>query len=303
MLKEKGVEMKIKKLLFLTVFFCTGVLTQAQVKLSFNPAKGETYSYRFDIEQAGTQTFMGQEIPINTTIGMLLEMNIKEKNKDEVRVNYTYKEIVMTVSIPMMNIHYDSKNPVEKLSEQEQLIAQIFNSLIGKTMNVVISSNGSVKSISGFKAIMEEMQKNMDSSVSQQMAGTLLQSFNDEAMKNMFEQSFRFYPNSAVKISDSWNSDFSYVVMGMNNDIKNTYTLKSIKNNVAALDVVSILTLKPNAGMEGEISGEQKGEISLNVQTGMLVNSNTTQNIKGKLNIQGSEMWMDLVSKTTVSLE
>ena len=295
--------MKTKTLLFLTAFFCAGVLTQAQVKLSFNPAKGEKYSYRFDIEQAGTQKFMGQEVPINTTIGMLLEMDVKGKSKDEVSVDYTYKEIVMTVSIPMMNIHYNSKNPVEKLSEQEQLIAQIFNSLIGKTMNVVIAPNGSVKSISGFEAIMEEMQKNMDSSVSQQMVSMLLQSFNDEAMKNMFEQSFKFYPDKAVKVGDSWNGDFSFVLMGMNSDTKNTYTLKSIKSDVAMLDVVSTFTLKPGAGMEGEILGEQKGEISLNVKTGMLVSSNTTQNIKGKLNIQGSEALIDLVSKTKVSLE
>jgi hypothetical protein len=281
------------------------MLAQAQVKLSFNPAKGETYSYRFNTESSIKQTVMGQEIPLNTTIEMLTQMNVKEKKKDEVSVDYFYKEIVMEVFNPMMNIKYDSKSGAAGSSEPEKWIAQIFNSLVGKTMNVIFKPDGSVKSISGLQSIMEELQKSMssDNPALQQVMNSVLQSFNEDAMKQMFEQSFKFYPDKEVKVGDSWNGDISFAIAGLNSDTKNKYTLKSVKNDIALLDMVSVINMKSDGAtaMEGEISGEQKGEISLNIKTGMLTNSTATQNMKGKLSVQGTEILMDMATKITVT--
>ena len=299
--------MKSTKMLFFTAFLCAGVLAQAQVKLSFNPAKGERYLYRFGIEQNIKQTVAGQQIPVNTTIDMLMEMNVKEKNKDEISVDYSYREVVMEVSNPMLNIKYDSKNPAVSSSEPEKLIAQVFSVFVGKTMNVIFKPDGSVLSVSGFHAIMEDILKQASSDSPeqlQQMAAGFLQSFNDDAAKQMFEQSFKIYPDKAVKPSDSWDGNLSFVIAaGISSDIKNKYTLKSVKNELALLDMVSVMEMKTGMGMEGEISGEQKGEMSLNIKTGMLINSTTTGNFTGKISVQGAEILMDMEMNTTVALE
>jgi len=297
--------MKSKKILFLVALFCTGMLAQAQVKLSFNPEKGKTYVYRFNTEQSIKQTIGSQEIPVNTVMDMLMKMTVKEKTGDGISVDYLYTEAVMTVSNPMMNIKYDSKNTNDSVSEPEKLIAQIFNGLIGKTMNVVFAPDGSVKSISGFDAIMKDIQKNMTSGnpAVQQMVNGFLQSFNEDAMKRMFEQSFKFYPDKEVNVGDSWNSDISFTAAGMNSNIKNTYTLQSVNNNAAMIEVVSDINIKPGAGMDGELTGNQKGKISLDVKTGLPVNFTATQNTTGKIVAQGTEVLMDMTTKTTVSLQ
>ncbi|GHT21362.1 hypothetical protein AGMMS4957_10020 [Bacteroidia bacterium] len=270
-------------------------MLQAQVKLSFNPDKGATYSYLFKMEQTGKQTINGQEIPLNTSIDMLSAMTVKEKSSSEVSVDYVYKELTMSVVMPMMSINYDSKKPADDLTEPEKLIAQILGSLIGKTLNTVFAPDGSVKSISGWQEIMADMQKSLPP-MAQQMSPMLLQSFNDEAMKKMFEQSFKFYPQKAVKAGDSWTGDFSFAIAGISSDTKNTYTLKSVKNNTALIDVLSV--------MSGDLSGDQTGEITLDIKTGLPTSAVTTQTIKnGKLNMQGVEIIMDMVSKTTMSLQ
>ena len=249
----------------------------------------------------------GREIPVNTVTKILMEMNVKEKNNDEISIDYSYKEVVMEVSNPMMNIKYDSKNTAESSSEPEKLIAQIFNGLIGKNMNVVFAPDGSVKSISGFDAIMEDIQKNIISAnpAIQQMVNAFLQSLNEDAMKQTFEQSFKVYPDKEIKVGDSWDKDISYTAAGILNNIKNTYTLKSVVNDIALLDVVSVSNVKPSAGngnMEGEMIGGQKSEMSLNVKTGMLINSTGAGSAKGKFTTQGMEILMDTESKVTVNL-
>ena len=297
-------KMNSKKFLVLVALLCTGMLAQAQVKLSFNPEKGATYSYRFNTDQSIKQTFNGQTIPVNTTVEMLMEMNVKEKSEEEVSVDYSYKEMVMNVSNPMMNIKYDSKTGIDSSSVQGKLIAGFFNSLIGKTMNVILKPDGSVKSISGFNAILEDIQKNTasDNPAAQPMINGFLQAFNEDAMKRMFEQSFKMYPDKEVNVGDSWNSDMSFTVAGMNSNIKNTYTLQSVSNGIALIEQVSDINIKPGAGMDGELTGNQKGEISLDVKTGLPVKSTATQSTKGKLNIQGTEVLMDMTTEMTFSL-
>jgi hypothetical protein len=279
---------------------CATMMLQAQVKLSFNPEKGETYSYLFKMEQIGKQTVNGQEIPINTSMDMLLAMDVTEKSSSEVRVTNVYKELALSVVTPMTTINYNSKNPADDLPEPEKLISQIMGSLIAKTLNVVFEPDGSVKSISGFQEIVAEIQKNTNPAA-QQMSTMLLQSFSDEAMKKMFEQSFNFYPQKEIKAGDTWESDFSFAVAGINSDTKNTYTLQSVKDNTALIDVISVSAMKPEA--ESDLSANAKGEITLDIKTGMLESSAMTQTINGKLNMQGAEIVIDIVSKATISLQ
>lgn len=301
--------MNAKKILFLVVCLCASMLMQAQIKLSFNPSAGETYSYRFTSEQTVKQTMRGQEMPVTIAMEMLIEMTVKEKNNDEVSMDYSYKDIVMSVSSPMMNIKFDSKNTADTLSGPGMMLSQIFNSLVGKTMHVIFAPDGSVKSISGFNAIMEDIQKNMASAnpIAQQGLNVFLQSFNEDAMKNMFEQSFKMYPDKEVAVGDSWNSNISLAVAGMNNNMQNTYTLKSVENDIAVLDVTSVSNMKSGANVaanvEGELSGGYEGQMTLNVQTGMLINSTLGGNTNGKITTQGIEILMDISSKMTVNLQ
>ena len=297
--------MKTRKILFLISFLCASVLMQAQVKLSFNPVEGKTYSYRLTSEQSVEQTINEQKIPVNILMDMLTEMNIKKNTEDGISVEYLYAEMVMDMSAPMMSVKFDSKNTAENISESEKLISQFFNGLIGKSMIIVFGTDGSVKSISGLDAILEEIQNNMDSNspATQQVKNMFSQIFSEDIMKQSIEQSFKIYPEGEVKIGDSWNGDMLLSMAGINYNMKSTYTLKSIENNIALLDVTSVLNTKISEIMEGEISGEQKGEISLDIKTGMPIKSVITQNANGKFTIQGKELLMNMTSKATVSLQ
>jgi len=297
--------MNTKKILFFTVCLCISMLAQAQIKLSFNPTEGKTYLYSFNSEQSIKQTVMGQEMPLNTAMEMLIEMSVKEKSKDEIRLNFLYKGIIVEFSHPMMNIRYDSENPADNSSEPEKLIAQIFSNLVGKPMSVTFRSDGSVKSISGLDAIWEGMQKSMASAnpAAQQATSAVLQSFNEESMKQMFEQSFKMYPENEVKVGNSWYTDMSFNIASMINNTRNTYTLKSVENNIALLDMVSVSNMKLSMGMEGEISGKHQGEVSLDIKTGMLINSAMEGSAKGGFDMQGMEISMDITSKVKMSLQ
>ena len=294
--------MKSRTILLAAAFICCGMLAQAQIKPAFNPEKGEKYMYRQVADM--NQSFSGQEM--SNVVEILTEMNIKEKNNNEVTLDYTFKEIVATMSSLMMSFKVDTKNKAANTSDIEKMIATVYDCIIGKSLQLVVTPDGAIKSISGHDAIMEDVRKVVSSlsGMEQGMAnGMVSQTFSEDAIKNSFEQLFKIYPDKEVKVGDSWSKDYTFEITGMSNNFKNTYTLKSVSNDIALLDVASVQTMKPGGGMEGEIKGEQKGQMRLNVKTGMIIQSSFEGSSKGNISGQGMDISMDITSKTTNTLQ
>ena len=299
--------MKSRTILLAAAFICAGMLGQAQIKLTFNPEKGVKYAYRQVVDQKMNNSFGGQDMAMTNVLEMLTELNIKEKNSNEVTLDYTYKEIAVTVSSAMMNYKVDTKNAAGNTSDTEKIIASVYDCIIGKPLQVSVSTDGTVKSVTGYNAISDEISIVLGNlgEMERQMSGMVLQSFSEEAVKNMIQQIVNIYPGKEVKIGDSWVNDNSFITAGMSNNQKNTSTLKSVGNDVALLDVVAVQTMKPGGGMgmEGEIKGDFKGETRINVKTGMIVKSSSEGVSKGKFSGQGMEMSMEITTKTSFTLQ
>jgi putative effector of murein hydrolase len=280
-------------------------LMQAQtINLSFNPTVGETYSYRFGNKQEMVQNVMGQSIVMNIAMDIVTEMSVKEKTADKISMEYVYTELIVDISSPMMTIRYNSATGEEFASGMDIHLHQLYGALLGKPMNVVFGSDGTVMSVSGFDVIMDEIRMSTLSNnpAMQAMADALLQAFNEDAIKQMLEQSFAMYPQEAITIGDSWSNDISSNIAGMSSISTSTYTLVSVENNVAFFDVVSTSITTPE-GAEGEMKGEFKGKMSLEIKTGMVINSNLTGNVSGTLFVQGMAISTHADSQSTVTLK
>ena len=297
----------MRKLIFICLFLLSGLtLTSAQIALSFNPKKGSKYEYQTKTIQMVKQSFMGQEMPMETGMSMSYIMDVKEKNHEGSMVQYTYRNISYTVSSPMMKMGYDSENPVENPTELDQILEKMFGSLIGKPFEVRIAPDGSVISLTGMDAIAESMVQSASSEnqMGAQIAASMKQQFNDAAMKDMFEQSLKIYPAGTVKPGDSWNTEQALSISGMMNmTTKIKYTLTEVKKNAAAVAMESTINMKPGMNMEGDLTGTQTGTMQVDIKTGMPVSTEITQNIKGSIKAQGIDILMDMTSKIKTSIK
>jgi hypothetical protein len=212
----------------------------------------------------------------------------------------------MLISNPMMNISYDSQQPEENLTEIEKMIAPVFAGLIGKSFSLIFGPDGSVKSITGIDEIIQEMMNDLSAKnpAIMQSGGQLLKSFNSTALKQSFEQSFKIYPDKPVKIGDSWEANQTNLIMGLEQTTHNIFTLKSIENNIATIDIVTGIAAKPEDNeIEGELSGSQEGQISMDIKTGTTLLSVLIQKQTGKFNAQGNEIKMDTDMKIRLQLQ
>ena len=298
--------MKIKRIVFAGLFFVSGLtIASAQVKLSFNPEKGKKYEYQTDMIQIIKQHVMGQEIPMEMEMSTKYLMEIKDKTSQEIAVQLTYNEVAYIVSSPMMKMGYDSKNPIENPSEIDQMLGKMFGKMIGQSLVMVIAPDGSVKSVSGMDVIGEGMIGAIagDNQMGVQLGAQMKQQFNDDAMKKMFDQSFKIYPNNPVKAGDSWDKENMTTVNNMNTGLKTKYTLKSVSKNVVTIAVEGEIEVNPGAGVEGKIAGTQTGTMNVDAKTGLTLTSDVTQSMKGTLKTQGMDILMEMTAKTKTSIK
>jgi len=276
------------------------ITVSAQVKLSFNPESGAKYEYRMEMVQNIKQNVGGQEIPIETEMNGACLMEIKDKTPQEIHAQFIYQEFTFLVSSSMMKIRYDSKISIENPSEMDKVFEKMFSTLIGKPFTVIFAPDGSVKSVSGMDAIIENMLGaiSADGQDATQIGAQMSQQFSDEAMKNMFGQSFNFYPANAVKVGDSWNIENTIPMNNMKIGIKTKNTLKEVGTNKVTIEVVGDLDVE-----EGKFTGTQTGTIIVDTTTGLPETSDISQNMKGAIKVQGMDIQMEMISKIKTSVK
>jgi predicted Fe-Mo cluster-binding NifX family protein len=291
----------MKRLVFVSLFLISGLtIASAQIKLSFNPEKGKKYEYLTEVIQNMKQNVMGMEIPMEMEMSFKYLMDVKDKTPQEIQTQFTYREIAYIMSSSVLKMGYDSKNPIENPSEIDNILGKMFGNMVDKSFIVNFAPDGSVKSTEGMDAIAEKMvdATSADGMIAAQVGAQMKQQFSDDAMKNMFGQSFNFYPANAVKKGDSWNVDFSTTMSNMNVSIKTKYTLKDVSKNMATIDVTGEIEMNPGAGMDGKLTGTQTGSMMIDTKTGMHVTSDISQDMKGSLKVQGMDVQMEMTTKS-----
>ena len=296
--------MRIKRNLFAGLFLILGLnIASAQVKLSFNPEKGKKYEYQTEVIQNIKQNLMGQEIPMEMTTSMTCLMEIKDKTPQEIQVQLTYQDLAYVVSSPMMKMEYDSKNPVENPTEIDKVLERAFSNFMGKSFLVVIAPDGSVKSVTTVETVAESAANTSAANwqVDAQIAAQINQQFSGDAMKNMFEQSFKMYPANAVTAGDSWNIEGTTTINNMNTSLKTKYTLKEVSRNMATISVESDVEMESGAGLEGKLAGIQTGMMTIDTETGLPVTGDISSNFAGILKTQGMDVQMEITTKAKTS--
>lgn len=273
----------------------------AQVKLAFNPAKGVKYEYSMEILSTISQDIMGQSMNVESNMTMIYEMKVTDKTASGVKVDMKYVAASMEVVNPMMNMNYDSRKPEAASGEGADMLAKIFGSLIDKSFQMEVKPDGTVTSVTGMDAIIDAMVENMGATAEQAaaMKEQMAEQFGEEGIRKSFEQGFKIYPEGAVKVGDSWEKTLSTSLMGgVDMEIKANYTLKSADGKAALVDLKSTVS-----GFNGSLSGTQNGTLEFDVKTGLPMKSNSVQEIKGTISMQGMEIPMELNVKTNLTVK
>ena len=271
------------------------------VDLKFNLKKGDVTKYRATIEQTTTQQMGGMEQTVNQNQIFEYTIDVKDVNASGNFVTQiTYTRVAINMAAGGMNIAFDSAEE-DLAPANPQLMG--FAALVGQSVNVTFSPKGEIVEVSGVEAMIESMISELagdNEAMKGQMRQSLLQSFNDEQMKQMFGGSFIKYPEKVIKVGSKWTENQAVVTQFPLNVINN-YVVNAITADKVDLEVTSTIVTEPGnkSNMQGieatfNLFGTQSGTISIERSTGKIISSTVNQNISGNLSADMGGQNMDV---------
>jgi hypothetical protein len=184
--------------------------SQQDVTFRYQWKKGVPVKYR--VVQQSTTTLSGlpggmDNLTIDQSTSQTLTSIAEDVAADgTTTLRQTVDAIKMELNSPVLTMAYDSANPDANPSPTNTMLKNIFSQLIGQSYTVTMAPTGEVKKVEGISQLAEKMFKNV--SQDPMMTGMLdgmKANLSDDAMKNLFAQSFAQFPGKPIKVGDSWD--------------------------------------------------------------------------------------------------
>lgn len=244
--------------------------------LKFNLKPGAAYIYDMDVMQ-------NVEAAGNTSTNNLYSkytFNVKEAAEGNSKIEVVYD--LMRMEMKSMG------NTIKMSSEDQTPEAQGFRDMVNKPFSMTVSPAGKVISIDGWESI--------------EKSGAM----KSEDLKQSMETSLNIFPDKAVKVGDTWKKDAAMSMQMFKMNISSTYTLTEVKGNIATITMDSEIKMgqdnnSQTNGMTMEMKGTQKGKMDVELNTGMTLTGNITQDIKGEMQVQGQKMPMNIKSEIKIT--
>lgn len=254
-----------------------------------NYPTGYKYDFTLTSDQIIKQKIAGRDIHLTQNIGTDYTFDITEGHNGEKDVKVTYNKIFIK-SVAMGNTMTYSSD------DQDSTKKNPFSGFKGASFYMTVSPNGAIKTVAGIDKMLDNMAARMTKDTSQvkQIKNALSKQFSNEVVKQTMESSFKIYPDRAVKIGDSWTVD-TKMQMTMPIETITQYTLKEVKDGIAILGVKGTLVSKGNFEimgnkMETDLQGTNSGETSIDVKTGIVLNSHLRVELYGKMKSMGQDI-------------
>jgi len=255
------------------------VFAQKSVTLKYDVNAGDKYEYKLEIDQDIVFDAGGQTMALDQLMNFRMTSNIDEKTGNEYKISTTVDAIKMTQSIFGMQITYDSEDPNTMQNPMAAKIGEEMNNIIGSDYTMTMDEKGHVTNVDA-------------SDVS-----------NDELINNISSGSnFAIYKEGSVSVGETWDGD---VTPMDNSDMKVSmqYTLLKVSGKEALLGLNGTITANSIDDQEMKMNGTMTGEMTVNVNTGWLIESVLNQEIELDIEQNGQKFPATISGTVTTTSE
>ena len=253
-------------------------------KQTFKLVKGQTYPLVTLQKDAQTVTAPDGKTQNGTSQNkdeMSFTVNNFENGIYDISINLLGKRNEQTANGKTIAIDSKLAEPKE---DQLKMMWKMNKALVGNKLNMKMTDNGKVLSVTGFEPIYSKVSSTIgtvikDPKQKDAFVKNFKESFNEKVLKDQFSKNLTLIPTKGVKIGEKWTETENATPDGRVK-ISTTYTLKSVGNGNAVISVAGGIPRKSEKksqeGITRNVSSElsQNGTITLDANTGWIKNQN-----------------------------
>lgn len=214
---------------------------QGQEKLVYNLKKGDVFRVEQHAVQYITQKMDSAEHKMTNNLYGIFVMEVIDANQGKYVLEVHFETFRFKTESNLYGVFSDIDTSVPPSSE-EDIEAKIFQGLIGPRFQLVLLPSGQVESMSGIENIVDSMLEKAE--IEDEFSRAIIKEsvskkFNNEDMRESFQQFTYIYPETEVRANDTWSNGYSGAVTA-----QNTWQLLAISDSDATLEGRSDVQLK-----------------------------------------------------------
>lgn len=288
--------MKIKFLLGLSTLALAFAPMAKKVDLQFKLEKGKTYTQTTVMNTETKQSIQGMEQIIKQTASAETTMELKNEGSGSNIYSLWYENISMSIDQAGMKQEFSSDTTA---LDDVGPMSQIFASMTKKKFDADIDLKGKIKEVTGLEEIITDATSPMGEQASM-INEQISSGFGDAGLAKNLEMFTAIMPEGAVKVGATWANE-QFTASGLPLILRNTFTLKSVSDGVATIEVNSDISVDPAnsttdiQGMKASyfLEGNRTGTMQMEVKTGFVITANIDDEIVGSINLESSPQMPD----------
>ena len=267
-----------------------------KIDLQFKLEKGKTYTQTTVMNTETKQSIQGMEQIIKQTANAETKMKLKSEGSGSNIYTLWYENISMSIDQGGMIQEFSSDTTA---LENVDAMSQIFASMTKKEFDADIDLKGTIKEVTGLEEIITDATAPMGEQASM-INEQISSGFGDSGLAKNLEMFTAVMPNEAVKVGSTWTNE-QFTASGLPLILRNTYTLKSLSDGIATIEVKSDISVDPansSAEIQGMkasyfLEGNRTGTMQMEVKTGFVTSANIDDEIFGSINLESSPQMPD----------
>jgi hypothetical protein len=255
--------------------------------LKMRLAPGDNFKQDMDMTMNMQVEVAGQNMKTDLGIKGLMDFSVSGDSNNLKKIKMTYEKMGMTMKLDAPGM--DGMNMDSILNKSNELIN-------GKSVNILVNEKNEIVDVAGFEDIM--VNEGLDDASKMQIK----KMFSKEQINSMLGMMFQMYPDKPVKVGESWEKEIEFPMAEIKMKIKGKYTLKSVKDGVAFIDLKGTFKGKGSMNQNGmaidmDMDGTQNGQINIGLEDGYLKDSDIKMDMKALTEVMGQKMKMTMKGK------
>jgi hypothetical protein len=263
----------------------------------------DRYYYHIISEINSHAELSDKKLESSRKIDLDLMYTIVRDSADTIGVKITYDNLHVSIN----NNGLDKDIVAKSSGESDDPMDKFFGSLLGCSIEVYLNQKGDVLGVVGYNEVSDKILASLalkEGSVKNNIRQQMNKMVGEEFIKGLFQQAFKVFPDKAVYVNDSWSQQGASS-QEIKVNMKTIFTLHSISNNIAKIDLRSVLN-KTEGGdsinvvgynVLADLEGGEKGYFDVDTVSGIVINGQCTLSLEGKIQMMGREIPVKITSE------
>ncbi len=207
-----------------------------KILLKFQPEIGKTYYVENNSNYTSFQSMDTMKMKATSIKYGKVKLQIMGLEKDQYKIGFTLTDARKSIKDDSSSIEYTyGKALTDPAADVDR---QIEDCMVNTPLILFITSKGEGTDIQGYENIIQKVKAIVGADVPDEYIANSIGTPTDN-----LENYFVFYPDTAVKIGDTWNITTNSNLQGLPITLTNTYTLADRKDGIAFINFNTVVKI------------------------------------------------------------